>query len=204
VIVGILGAIGSGKSATAAAFEALGATRIDADRLAHDALRDPGIAKRVVERFGSAVLDEEGGISRPAVARRVFAPDGTKDLEALEAIVHPHVRERIEGAVAEARRTGRGILVIDAPLLAETELLGLCDVLVFVDASRKHRTERVRASRSWDEEELLRREVRQMPEAEKRALADFVIENDGELDHLRDAVKVVVSKLGGHPVHREA
>ncbi len=196
-VLGLLGAMGSGKSTVASLFAESGFRHLDADALAHDALEDPGIRARVVERFGAAVLDASGAVGRRLLADRVFAPGHGAELAALTRIVHPHVLARIEDGVRLARSGEGPPAVIDAPLLAETELLGLCDAVLFVDADPELCRRRLAARSGWNGQETERRAAHQMPAGEKRRLADRVIVNDGSLDTLRAEVRAVVQWIHG-------
>ena len=215
-VVGIVGAIGSGKSAAAAAFERLGLDRIDADRLAHDVLREPSVVESLRERFGQEIFDPQGELDRAALGAKVFRD--AAELEALEAIVHPRVRERIESAVAavmqnaqpshehhahehqgkgehEQKQAGPVGVVIDAPLLLETGLDQLCDVIVVVLADEATRQSRVRERNGWDHDELARRELFQKPLKEKIKVADYRIDNDHSIGSLEAKIESIWSEI---------
>src|SRR5437867_4754241 len=181
MVIGLLGGIGSGKSAVAALFAEAGAEVVDADRLARDVLETPAKAAEVAARFGPAVSGLDGRIDRRALADLVFADP--RALDQLNAIVHPPVRERILERVRRHRAARAGappgggkppepVLVLDVPLLAESPLRKECDLVVFIEASEEMRRARLEA-RGWAPGEMERREAHQAPLAEKRALADL-------------------------------
>ena len=127
VRIGLTGPIGCGKSTVAGWLGARpGVAVIDADRVARDVL-DPGepALEAVIDRFGAALLREDGSLDRAALGRIVFA-DPTA-LRALEAIVHPAVRPRILAAIAEADESDAAAVVIEAIKLVEGGLADLCD-----------------------------------------------------------------------------
>ena len=106
LVVGLVGGIGAGKSQVAEAFARRGARVISGDALAHAALREPAIKKLVVERWGDRLLDDKGEIQRRLLAEVVFADAGER--RALEAMVHPWIKERIRAEVEAARADANG------------------------------------------------------------------------------------------------
>ena len=164
-VVGLMGAIGAGKSTVAGMLRDLGAPVFDADREAHE------------------VLAELGRTDRKAIAEQVFRDPGA--LKALEAEVHPRVQARMEAWLKG--RTGPAA-VLDIPLLDEAGLALRCDALLFVDAPESLRAERLKASRGWAPEEARRRQALQGGIPAKRAKAHAVIENGGDLAATRRQV----------------
>lgn len=185
IVIGVAGGIGSGKSALARALGRLGLEVVDADREAKALLDRADVRAQLVESWGTGILDGEGRVDRARVAHRIFTNGESRAW--LERLIHPLVIERCEEAIARARRAGRAGVVIDAPLLYEAGLDGLCDAVVFVDASVEVRAERVSRSRGWESGELERREAAQMDLAEKRDRSRFVVENNSsELSALEE------------------
>jgi dephospho-CoA kinase len=180
LLVGLTGNIASGKSTVARQFADRGATIIDADVLARQAVEpgSDGLA-RIVDRWGADVLDDDGQLDRAALRIRVF-PDHD-ELEALNDIVHPEVTRRRDRLVAEARERGDRVVVCDLPLLFERHLAGEFHRIVLVDAPRPLRLERLMRDRHLDETDALDMIAAQMPAELKRARADFVIDNTGTL-----------------------
>jgi dephospho-CoA kinase len=180
LLVGLTGNIASGKSTVARKFADRGATIIDADVLARQAVEpgSDGLA-RIVDRWGDSVLDDDGQLDRAALRVRVF-PDHD-ELEALNDIVHPEVTRRRDRLIAEARERGDRIVVCDIPLLFERHLAGEFHRIVLVDAPRPLRLERLMRDRQLDETDALDMIAAQMPAELKRARADFVIDNTGTL-----------------------
>lgn len=184
-MVGLTGGIGAGKSAVAARLAELGAVVIDADQLAR-AVVAPGTEglAEVVAAFGSAVLDADGALDRPALGRLVFGDDEAR--RRLEAIVHPRVRARTGELVAAAAPDA--IVVNDVPLLVEAGLAPAYDLVIVVLADEATRLSRLRRDRGMTEEEARARIRAQATDEQRRAVADIVLVNDGTLDDLRAQV----------------
>jgi dephospho-CoA kinase len=192
LMVGLTGGIGSGKSAVAARLAAHGAVVIDADRLAREvvAAGTDGLAD-VVATFGPDVLASDGGLDRPALARRVFGDDAAR--RRLEAIVHPRVRARTAELVAAAPPDA--IVVNDVPLLVEAGLAAAYEVVVVVLADEATRVARLVRERGMAEEEAYARIRAQATDEQRRAVADMVITNEGSLDDLAERVEQVWAEL---------
>ncbi len=162
IIVGLVGRMAAGKSTVAAALAARGAEVIDADRIAHEVLDDPAVVQEIVDLFGDGVLDAAGRVRRSTLAAEVFGPSPAHEraLMALEAIVHPEVRRRIEqrlDALAKAPEAGKKVVVLDVPLLVQVGLDDRCDRLVVVECDEGERQRRL-TIRSWPAEQRKARE----------------------------------------------
>jgi dephospho-CoA kinase len=193
-VVGIVGGIGAGKSLVADALARRGGHLIPADQLGHEALRQEDVKRVVVERFGPAVLDEGGAVSRRRLGARVFGDEAER--RALEAIVFPYIGRRVGEEIARAAGVaGARFVVLDAAVMLEAGWAGACDRILFVDAPRDVRLARLRATRGWTEEELRRREAAQLPLEEKRRRADAVIDNAGTPAALEAQVDAQVAAL---------
>lgn len=164
IVIGLVGRIGAGKSTVARMFAAEGAAVFDADALAHEALAAPEVKAAVVDRFGPEVLDAAGGVSRAALAERVFgpAPGHAAALADLEAVVHPEVRRRIAAGLAalraaEAADGRRRVAVLDVPLLVQAGWDAACDRLVVVECEERVRQARL-AARGWSPAQIVARD----------------------------------------------
>ncbi len=184
-VVGLIGGIGSGKSEASAILASMGAEVIDADKVGH-AVYEPGTAgfRGVVEAFGRDVVGACGTIDRKKLGARVFSEPG--QLERLNAIVHPLIREEIERRLDAARSRGATPLaVVEAAILLEAGWRPLVDEVWVVSAAAETVRARLAASRGLSAEEVDARVAKQMPDAERRAAADVVIENDADREALR-------------------
>lgn len=188
-VIGLVGGIGSGKSAVAAALARRNYLVIDADKDAKAALERPDVRDTLVQWWGPDILTD-GHIDRKKVAQIVFADADQRTR--LESLIHPIVRADRHATIARARRESRPGVVIDAPLLFEAGSDKDCDLIWFVDAPIEQRQQRIRA-RGWTDEELTRREAAQLPLEEKRRRSTAVVANDRDLPALDGAIEVVMN-----------
>jgi len=173
---------------------ARGATLIDADVLAREAVRPETQAlKDIVKRWGKDVLKKDGSLDRAALRQIVFADQD--ELDALNRIVHPGVTRLRDREIARAKERGDQIVVCVIPLLFERNLVEEFDAIVLVDAPRPLRLERMAAARGIEETDAMNMIASQMPAELKRARADFVIENIGSLEDLEHDVDALWSSL---------
>ncbi len=176
LVIGLAGGVASGKSLVASCFEHFGAAVLDADRVGHEVLEDPEVIAAIVARWGQ-IVTRDGEIDRSALARIVFdSSSGSSDeLEHLEQITHPRIgrliRKRLEKLAAEFPA-----VVLDAPVMFKSGWDELCDKIVFVHADISIRQQRA-SLRGWDDNELLMREARQTPIAQKRDRSSDFIDN---------------------------
>lgn len=191
--IGLVGAIGAGKSAAARILAEAGCAVADADAAVREILADPEVAATLRSWWGPRAVGADGAVDRRAVAEIVFGDPGER--RRLEGLLHPLVAKR--RAALFAASGGAAARVIDAPLLLEAGLDRECDLVVFVDAPRELRLRRLRESRGWDEAELDRRERAQWPLDRKRARADHVIANDADLASLRIRVLALLEEVRG-------
>ena len=176
----------------ASEFRSLGARVLDADRIAHDCLKQGRPAyKRIVRAFGARILDSHRAISRKKLAGIVFGD--RRALTKLERIVHPEVIGVIKKNIQKSRPAD--VIVIDAPLLVETKALGLVDKLVVVKCSKKRQVERCVRKYRIKREAVLKRIANQMSLKKKVRMADFVITNDRSKSRTRSQVKRVWEEI---------
>lgn len=195
-VIGVLGGIGSGKSAVARRIAGESGVLIDADAIAREVVEERAVRERLRDVFGDSVLRADGSLDRAALGERVFSDASAR--RELEALTHPRIRDRIRRALDDALARGVPRVALDVPLLVENDaqhgLLARCDELWFVDASLEARDARVRATRGWKAGEVERRERAQAPLAGKRARAHVVIPNEGTLAELERAVDLALAR----------
>ena len=192
-IIGLTGGIGSGKSTVAGVLRDLGAAVIDADRLNHEELNAPEVLEELRRWWGEQAVGPEGRADRAAI-RRIVADDAVQR-QRLEHLVHPRIdRRRRELMDRYQADPGVRAIVWDAPLLHEVGLAEECDCLVFVEADRSVRLDRVR-QRGWTAEDLEKFERSQLPLDTKRDRADYRVVNSSDIADLRRQVEDVFSRI---------
>lgn len=191
-IIGIAGGIGSGKSTVADILDELGCVVARSDSDARAVLHEPDVREQLLAWWGPTILTDDGAVDRRAVSRIVF--NDPAERKRLEQLTHPRIEARRRRQFADAP-AGTKAFVIDAPLLFEAGLDADCDAVIFVEASRAVRLNRVRTGRDWDEAEFDRREGAQLPLDEKRRRAEYVVRNEGDRDALRAAVAEMLKDI---------
>lgn len=189
--VGLTGGIGAGKSTVADLFSQKGAVVIRSDELARQVIepQTPGF-QQVVARFGKEFVNPEGHIDRAKLAQRVFHDDAA--LKDLENIIHPLVRNRTNQVIDQ--HTSETIIVNEIPLLLEKKMESLFEFLVIVISSEKNRLERL-LKRGLTKEQVEARMAKQVSDDERKAAADFLIVNDGNLEQLGADVEKIWQTL---------
>lgn len=189
--VGLTGGIGAGKSTVADLFSQKGAVVIRSDELARQVIepQTPGF-QQVIDRFGKEFVNSEGYIDRAKLAQVVFHDDAA--LKDLENIVHPLVRSKTNQIIDQ--HTSETIIVNEIPLLLEKKMESLFDFLVIVISSEKNRLERL-SQRGLTAEQASARMSKQVSDDERKAAADFLIVNDGNLDQLEVDVEKIWQTL---------
>ena len=179
LIIGLAGGVGSGKSFVAQCFQELGAAILDADRVGHDVLELVDVQEKLIGFWKQRIITD-GAIDRKKLGQIVFGPDADPaELEKLEQVTHPIIREKIEAQLNQLRSAQHSpAVVLDAPVMFRAGWHELCDKVVFIETSLKQRQQRT-ANRGWQAAEVQRREARQMPLDQKRELATDIIDNTG-------------------------
>jgi dephospho-CoA kinase len=191
VYLGLSGGIGSGKSTVAKILSNLGAVVIDADVIAREVLESNQAGyQKAIEVFGESILDSDLRIDRKRLAELVF--QNSDELAKLEAIVHPAVIAR----VAQIRHSlpESTVVVYDTPLLFEKNLQGQFDKVLIVVTDSEHRKARL-IERGLEITDIEARIANQATDAQRRTVADFVIENNGSPEQLQDQVTKVWQQI---------
>ena len=186
--LGITGGIGSGKSTVAALLgEKLRVRIVSADDEARRLMvEDEELRTALIERFGADTFLEDGSLNRAELATRVFGDP--EEVEALNAIVHPAVREELEKSIRRAEKDGIDLFAYEAALIYEIGANDLVDAVLLVDAPLELRINRVMQRDGSTRSEVVARMSNQISSDVLRARADFVIDNDGDLAALQDSV----------------
>ena len=192
IILGLTGSIGMGKSTAATVLSQMGIPVHDADRNVHRLMAKGGAAvERIAAAFPGVV--KHGAVDRGALGKRVFGDRAA--LARLEAILHPMVQAAERAFLAEARHRRRPVVVLDVPLLYETRGENRCDAVIVVTAPQFIQSLRVLRRKGMTPQRLKDIVMRQMPDAEKRKRADFVVPTGLGKRQSRTALLHIVKKL---------
>ncbi len=190
-VLGLTGSLGMGKSTTAKFFAEEGVPVHDADAAVHRLYA--GEAVPLVEAtFPGTTRD--GKVDRDRLAKRVLGD--AEAIRRLEQIVHPLVRADEERFLAEADRQGAKVAVLDIPLLFETGGDARCDAVVVVSAPAEVQRKRAFERPGMSEEKLTAILAKQMPDAEKRARANFIVDSGQGFEHARAQVREILAQVG--------
>ena len=198
VVIGLTGSIGMGKSTTARFFEQAGVPVHDADSAVHRLYA--GAAAPVIEAEFPGVSGAQG-IDRDKLAKRVLSDP--EALRRLEGIIHPLVRREEARFLDEAERAGAPIAVLDIPLLFETGADRHVDAVVVVTAPAEVQHARALGRTGMTEEKFQALLAKQMPDAEKRRRADFVVDTSKGFDFARAQVHAILQAASTQPIRRK-
>ena len=192
MMLGLTGGIGMGKSTVAGIFLEHGIPSFNADEAVHRLQAKDGAAIPALHAAFPGVV-HDGVLDRAALRARVLADDA--EMKKLEAIMHPMVRGGQGGFMEAAQRDGRRAVLLDVPLLFESNVESRMDKTIVVSCPRAMQIERVlgRGVPLADIEAII---ARQMPDAEKRRRADYVVDTSGALEETRVQVEQIIKELG--------
>lgn len=177
IILGVTGSFGSGKTTVARILGSFGAKVIDADKLAHDAIRPGSSAyRKIIKAFGQGVLKKNKTIDRDKLGKLVF--NAKPLLKELNNIVHPEVIRQIKERV---RKSAQRVIILDVPLLIESGLDSMIDMMAVVTITREKQVQRIIDKTGLSRADILKRIKSQIPLRKKAELADFVIDNSGTI-----------------------
>ncbi|NVO13006.1 MAG: dephospho-CoA kinase [Rhodoplanes sp.] len=197
LVIGLTGSLGMGKSATARIFAEAGVPVHDADATVHR-LYDSEAVAPVEAAFPGVAVD--GRIDRARLGPLVV--DDKEAMKKLEAIVHPLVRRDEERFLARAAAAGAKFAVLDIPLLFETGADQRVDFVVVVSAPSEVQRVRVLRRPGMTEDKFRAILAKQMPDAEKRKRADFIVDSSGGFDFARTQVRAILREAASRPPRR--
>lgn len=192
IVLGLTGSIGMGKSTAAKMFREAGVPVHDSDEAVHRLYS--GTAVPLVEAAFPGVT-HDGTVDRIKLGQRVLGDAAA--LKTLEGIIHPLVRADADAFLARHREAGAPLAVLDIPLLFETAGRGRVDKVVVVSAPGEQQRKRVLARPGMTEEKFESILAKQVPDAEKRRLADYVVDTGSGFDVTRAAIRAVIAELSG-------
>jgi dephospho-CoA kinase len=194
--IAVTGTAGSGKTVVCNRLEALGMEVVSSDVLAREAV-SPGTAayEKIVDYFGKKTVSGDGTLNRKLLRHIIINDDASR--RALEQIVHPEIKNRIDSRIAKSGKNGKPAIVVEVPLLFESGMANQFDIIILVIADDELKIERLikrdRVSRD-DAEALLKS---QLPDKKKVEKSDFLVHNDGVLQQMGKDVDRIYKKILG-------
>ena len=188
--IGLTGGIGTGKSLVSNLLNDLGATVVNADLLGHEAYL-PGTVgfDMVVDAFGDQIVGEDGTVDRKRLGPIVFS--SPQNMSKLNAIMHPLIRDMIQGQLEEYSSNGTDVVVVEAAVLIEAGWQDLFDEVWVVTSDKETVIERLKDRNSLSREDAIARIESQMSNDERVGHSNVVISNDGTTDELADGVEQI-------------
>ena len=193
--IGLTGGIGSGKSEVSNFLQSWGAYIFDADKEAKSIINNNLDAqKEIIKKFGSDVIDPNQTINRQKLARIAFQDEFHQ--QALNAIVHPYVFKKINSSFEKIKiENNHNCFVVDAALIYESGANTHMDYVIVVSSLISHRTERVMSRNNITREDFLKRVSLQWSEEDKENMADYIIQNNSDLESLEKEAKKIFDTL---------
>lgn len=198
IVIGLTGSIGMGKTTTAKLFAEEGVPVLDSDEVVHALYRAEAVGLIETAFPGTTV---SGAVDRQKLGE--VLRENPANFGKLEAIVHPLVRQKQEAFLAKAREEARQFALLDIPLLFETGAEERVDKIVVVSCAPDIQRQRVLSRPGMTEEKFEMILARQMPDAEKRQRADFVIDTGNGVEAARDQVRGILQRLAAGSGHGE-
>ena len=193
--IGLTGGIGSGKSEVSKFFQAWGAYIFDADKEAkHIINTDENAQKEIIKEFGSDVIDADQNIDKQKLARVAFQ-DEFHQL-ALNSIIHPHVFKKIDFTFEKIQQQNKhNCFVVDAALIYESGADTHMDYVIVITSLLRYRTERVMSRNNMTRDDFLKRVSLQWPDEDKEHMADYIIQNNSDLNNLERESKKIFDSI---------
>lgn len=192
--IGLTGNIGTGKTTVAWMFQEHGMKLLNADEIAHETIEPhTAVWKQLYERYGKRIVLGNGVVDRRALAGIIFSNDVERKF--VESVIHPRVHEELTKRIADSKRNGTQMLLVEVPLLFETRWDKEMDSIIVVSCELEQQIERCREKFGWTRDEVLARIKAQRPIEEKITRADYVIDNGGSKDATLKQVKRIHAAL---------
>lgn len=198
--IGLTGNIGTGKTTVAWMFSELGVPLINADEIAHEALKPHSKTwAQLFDRYGKKILLRQGVVDRKVLAQIIFGNEAERKF--VESLIHPKVQEEISKKLAEAKHKNTPMIIVEIPLLFETKWDKEMDSIIVVRCDIEQQIARCQEKFGLSREEVLLRIKAQLPIEKKIAKADYVIDNAGSKSETMIQVRRVYTSLEKGELH---
>ncbi|MBQ6630839.1 MAG: dephospho-CoA kinase [Romboutsia sp.] len=187
IILGLTGSIGCGKSSLSNILKENNIDIIDADIISRKIFEDKKLLNLVFEHFGDCIKNEDGSLNRKALGNIVFNDDNK--LIELNALTHPRIKEKIIKEIEILKLNNKEVIVIDAPLLIEGGYLEMVDKLLVITCNNEIQVNRIQKRDNCTRKEALSRINSQMSQEEKVKYADYILDNSGSIEDLKENTK---------------
>ena len=187
IILGLTGSIGCGKSSISNILRDNNINIIDADIISRKIFEDEKLLASVFEHFGDSIKNEDGSLNRKALGNIVFNDDNK--LIELNNLTHPKIKEKILSEIEKVKLFNKNIIVIDAALLIEAGYLEIVDKVLVITCNEDIQIKRIQKRDNCSKEEALSRISSQISQEDKVKYADYVLDNSGDLEELKEKTK---------------
>jgi dephospho-CoA kinase len=192
--VGLTGNIGTGKTTVAWMFEEQGARLLNADSIAHETIApQTAVWKHLFDRYGKKVMMQDQIINRKALAQIIFSDDTERKF--VESIIHPKVHDELTKRIADLKRNGTQLLIVEVPLLFETRWDKEMDSIIVVSCDIEQQIKRCQDKFGLTREEVMMRIKAQRSIEEKMSKADYIVDNSGSMNETMIQVRRIYSSL---------
>jgi dephospho-CoA kinase len=192
--IGLTGNIGTGKTTVAWMFQEHGVKLLSADEIAHETIEPhTAVWKQLYERYGKRIVLGDGVIDRRALAGIIFSDDLERKF--VEGVIHPRVHEELTKRIADSKRNGTPMIMVEVPLLFETRWDKEMDSIIVVSCDLEQQIKRCKEKFGWTREEVLARIKAQRPIEDKISKADYVIDNGGSKEETLKQVRRIHASL---------
>lgn len=193
LVLGLTGNIGCGKSSLSTIFSNEGINIIDADIIARQIYTDEKLLKKVYDTFGDDIKNNDGSLNRKALGKIVFNDD--EKLIELNKLTHPVIRQKVSDEIDGYKKRNKKIVILDAALLVESDYLSFIDKLLVVTCSEDIQIERIKKRDNCSTEDALSRIKSQMNQEDKVKYADYIIDNSGTIDELKEKAFIFLNYI---------
>lgn len=193
LVLGLTGNIGCGKSSLSTIFSNEGINIIDADIIARQIYTDEKLLKKVYDTFGDDIKNNDGSLNRKALGKIVFNDD--EKLIELNKLTHPVIRQKVSDEIDGYKKRNKKIAILDAALLVESDYLSFIDKLLVVTCSEDIQIERIKKRDNCSTEDALSRIKSQMNQEDKVKYADYIIDNSGTIDELKEKAFIFLNYI---------